>query len=392
MARYFRSIFLVFMFLSILAVARLIGQSPQPQTYSVTAVGMGTVESMFSGKESTLKIFRNGPKELIDVTIAPWEANPKGIHTINLYDLPAHKVYMRNVTHGTCSWMRYVSAEMPNDDPIAASASPDFGKLNPNATGTEIVNDIPARIAEVSGPPGQPSARIWIAEKGKFIVKMEMIPPGGKPIKMLEVKQVSFAPPLDSYFVTPANCDTQAQGEMTNTGFSAHGEEQVEVKGTGSVDLKTNETHGEVTVRTSGMAGSHVTPPPPRSQGIGATSPHATSRVTDVRLHLVPDHYEGPCPSQMQLVAEITTNGPGTVWYRFLAGAVSHSPEGTVSFNSAGTQAVTTDGTITATPRVPAASFIAIMEDEQGNHGPLNVSSGLVNYNITCTGQAAPVH
>jgi hypothetical protein len=94
----------------------------------------------------------------------------------------------------------------------------------------------------------------------------------------------------------------------------------------------------------------------------------------------------------MQLVAEITTNGPGTVWYRFLAGAVSHSPEGTVSFNSAGTQAVTTDGTITATPRVPAASFIAIMEDEQGNHGPLNVSSGLVNYNITCTGPAAPVH
>jgi hypothetical protein len=63
---------------------------------------------------------------------------------------------------------------------------------------------------------------------------------------------------------------------------------------------------------------------------------------------------------------------------------VSHSPEGTVSFNGAGTQTVTTDGTIRMTPRVPAASFIAIMEDAQGNHGPLNVSSGLVNYNITC--------
>ena len=53
---------------------------------------------------------------------------------------------------------------------------------------------------------------VWIAEKGKFIVKMEMTPPDGKPIKMLEVKQVSFTPPLDSYFVTPSNCDTQAQG------------------------------------------------------------------------------------------------------------------------------------------------------------------------------------
>jgi hypothetical protein len=92
------------------------------------------------------------------------------------------------------------------------------------------------------------------------------------------------------------------------------------------------------------------------------------------------------------LVAEITTNGPGTVWYRFLAGAVSNSPEGTVRFDGAGTQTVTTDGTIRLTPRVTAASFIAIMEDAQGQHGPLNVSSGLVNYNITCTGQAAPVH
>jgi hypothetical protein len=99
---------------------------------------------------------------------------------------------MRNVTHGTCSWMSYVSADMPNYDPIAASASPDFGKVNPNGP-TEIVNGIPAKIQEVSGAPGQPKAKIWIAEQGKFIVKMEMTPPNSQPIKMLEVKEVSFA-------------------------------------------------------------------------------------------------------------------------------------------------------------------------------------------------------
>jgi len=146
MARYFRPILLIPIFLYAVAVLPLPGQSPQPQTYSVSAVGMGTVESMFTGKESTLKIFRNGPKELIDVTIAPWEANPKGVHTINLFDLQAHKVYMRNVTHNTCSWMRYVSADMPNYDPIAASAmAAGFAKQNSDAT-TEIVNGIPARI------------------------------------------------------------------------------------------------------------------------------------------------------------------------------------------------------------------------------------------------------
>jgi hypothetical protein len=350
---------------------------------------------MFTGKESTLKIFRNGTRELIDTTIAPWEANPKGVHTINLFDLQAHKVYMRNVTHGTCSWMNYVSAEMPNTDPIAAStgaSAADLAKQNPNVVGRETVNGIPATIEEISSTPDQPKARVWLAEKGKFMVKMEMIPPGGSPIKMLEVKQVSFTPPLASFFVTPSACNTQAQGEMTSTGFSGHGEEHVEVKGTASVDLKTNETHSDVTIRTSGVASSQVSSAAPRNRNLGATTPNASSRVTDIRMHLVPDHYAGPCPSQVQLVAEITTSGPGTVWYRFLAGAVSHSPEGTVVFRSAGTQTVTTDGTIRLTPRVPAASFIAIMEDEQGNHGPLNLSSGEVNYNITCTGQPAPTH
>ncbi len=107
-----------------------------------------------------------------------------------------------------------------------------------------------------------------------------------------------------------------------------------------------------------------------------------------MRLHLVPEHYAGPCPGHVKLVGEITADGPGTAWYRFLAGAVSSSPEGTVTFTSAGTQTVTIEGSFRAAPRVPHASLIAIMEDEQGHHGPQNVSSGPVDYNITCTVQA----
>jgi len=129
--------------------------------------------------------------------------------------------------------------------------------------------------------------------------------------------------------------------------------------------------------------------PAPRAPGMGATSPQG-SRVTEVRMHLVPESYSGPCPGHVQLVGEITADGPGTVWYRFLAGAVSHSPEGTVTFDAAGTKTVTIDGAFRTAPRVPHASLLAIMEDEAGNHGPRNVSSGPVNYNITCTGQAPP--
>jgi hypothetical protein len=211
---------------------------------------------------------------------------------------------------------------------------------------------------------------------------------------MLEVKQVSFTRPADSFFVSPSNCDAQAQGEMSSSGFSGHGEAQVEASGTVSTDLGTKQTHGEITSRSSGMAGSHTSakPMPARTAGMGATEPNAQSRVTEVRLHLVPDHYTGPCPGHVQLVGEITTNGPGTAWYQFLAGAVSHSPEGTVTFSEAGTKTVTVEGTFRATPRVPQAALLAIMEDQKGNHGPLTLSSGPVDYNITCTVQVPPAN
>jgi hypothetical protein len=115
-------------------------------------------------------------------------------------------------------------------------------------------------------------------------------------------------------------------------------------------------------------------------------------KVTAVRLRLVPDSYAGPCPGKVQLVGDITTDGPGTVWYHFLAGAVSNSPEGTLSFGAAGTQTVTVEGSFRSAPRVPNASLLASMQDQNGQHGPRNVTSGPVPYNITCGGpaQAAP--
>ena len=118
-----------------------------------------------------------------------------------------------------------------------------------------------------------------------------------------------------------------------------------------------------------------------------------TGKVTAVRLRLVPESYAGPCPGKVQLVGDITTDGPGTVWYHFLAGAVSHSPEGTLSFRAAGTQTVTVEGSFRSAPQVPNASLLAAMQDQNGQHGPRNVTSGPVPYNITCGGsaQAAPV-
>jgi hypothetical protein len=79
--------------------------------------------------------------------------------------------------------------------------------------------------------------------------------------------------------------------------------------------------------------------------------------VTAVRLRLVPERYTGPCPSQVQLVGQVTTDGPGEAHYEFLAGAVKMNgpSEGTLTFKAAGTQTVTLNAEYVSTPQVPEA-------------------------------------
>jgi hypothetical protein len=139
---------------------------------------------------------------------------------------------------------------------------------------------------------------------------------------------------------------------------------------TQTVDLKTGQTSGTA----------------PEAPTV-APVPAAPGQVTAVRLRLEPDHYAGPCPGKVTMVGEISTDGPGTVWYQFMAGAVSNSPEGRLKFGEAGTRTVTVQGAFQAAPAVPEAGMLAAMEDAAGQRGE-TVSADAVAYNITCTGRA----
>jgi hypothetical protein len=127
-------------------------------------------------------------------------------------------------------------------------------------------------------------------------------------------------------------------------------------------------------------------PAPTPAPAPGPSVAAGPAKVTAVRLRVAPASYTGPCPSPIQLVAEITTSGPGTVWYSFLSGAVAKKTpsEGTINFEAAGTRTVTLEGTIRETPRVPDTRVLAAIEDEQGRHGPQTTRSEDVPYNRTC--------
>jgi hypothetical protein len=109
------------------------------------------------------------------------------------------------------------------------------------------------------------------------------------------------------------------------------------------------------------------------------------TNVTAVKLRLEPPSYTGPCPSPIQMIAEITADGPGTVWYSFLAGVVAKNgpAEGTVTFHAAGTKTVTLGGTVRGTPPVPNARLLAAIQDEQGRHGPQTARAD-APYNRVC--------
>lgn len=330
---------LVFLFNFVAALPA--AQSSAPQTYSVTEVSRMTDISLFSGREANVKVYRNGFKEHIDVTIAP-EGDYKGVHMRYLFDLQAHKAYMTHVDNNSCSWMRYVSPDPPaNYDPIAASAA-GFGKQNPEIIGTETVNGIPARIAELSAQ-GQGKFRFWIAEKGNFIVKTDMVGPDGKIITLMEIKQLNYSEPPDSLFALPPNCDVQTQGEWSSTGWNSHAEASVEIHGSGSVDLATDQVRGEVNVQTSGTVGSHSSSKSEmtvnRVPGTPSVEKHRVTAVQMVAVRPRPD-YKGPYPGQFDFVFSITADGPAEVKYVLLNQADRVWQSGTLNFTASETKEI----------------------------------------------------
>ncbi len=233
------------------AVPNLRAQSSAPQAYTLTETSYLTEVSMFSGQVSNLKIHRARSKEVVELTIAPWGAEPKGIHQRYLFDFQAHKAYIQDFSHNVCTWKNYVSARAPvNYDPITSFGPAERAQMTDakqHTVGTENVNGIPASITENVTPDGK--IRMWLAQKGDFPVKMTLQTPDGKLTTMMEVKQVEFGSPAASLFVPPTNCTTQSQGDWSDTQMSAHAEAQIEAQASGSANLATGETHGQATAK-----------------------------------------------------------------------------------------------------------------------------------------------
>jgi hypothetical protein len=327
-----------------------------PQTYSFTAT------NSMMGTALTVKVNRNGSKEVMEQASV---ANPSGFHTRVLYDFAAHRIYTVDLNSKICTTQVYESSYAPMFDPIGAAHEmvKDMASNPPRFTARENVNGIATKVAEIPLPQGQGKSKVWLDEKHNFVVKMAMAMGSAPAATLMEMRQLSYAPSPDSMFAAPSGCKEIGGVSNANGGRA---EMSTEVKASGT--------------QAPGKG--------PADQPRPAARPAAGGKVVSVRYRLVPESYSGRCPAAVQLVGEITTDGPGTVRYRFLAGAVAvnGAREGTVEFTSAGTKTVTRNGTFRTTPQVPHTSLLAAMQGGQSESGQ-NVTSGGVPYKVTCTGQ-----
>jgi hypothetical protein len=208
------------------------------------------LEAMFANVPAEVKLSRFGPREFVDVTVGALPAS-KAVHARHWFDLVTHKAYTLDVVHNTCSWMNYTSSAMPAMyDPLATPAPSveELAAFNKNFVRQENVNGIAARLTENSIDQGKSS--IWLAVNGNYPLKAIMTFPGAQPVLMLEVKELRFEKPDLAQLAPPANCTTQAQGEWTADGMSAHSETTIDAQGSGSVDMKTGKTTGKATVKS----------------------------------------------------------------------------------------------------------------------------------------------
>lgn len=224
--------------------------SAVPQSYTLRESSSLALEAMFANSPAEIDVSRFGPREFVDVTIGTRTGRP-AVHARHWFDLVAHKAYTLDVIHDTCSWMKYTAADMPSMyDPLAtpAPSAADLAKLKQSIVRKESVNGIAANLTETSSDQGK--SRIWIAENGNYPLKAEMAFPGAEPAVVLEVKALHFEKPPAGLLAPPANCTTQAQGEWTADGMSAHTETTINAEGAGQAELKTGKAKGEATVKS----------------------------------------------------------------------------------------------------------------------------------------------
>lgn len=176
-----------------------------PRTYSIVETNSMIAPDM------TVKVYRDGAKEILLQTRSPSADSPKGYRGGMYYDFQAHFQFTWDATDGTpnCGRQEYADSTAPAQfDVVSGSAEmrADMAKTPPTPGAPETVNGMSATTFTVVDTAQKMSLKGWLADKTDYLLKMTMSANGAPPVTLLEVKSLSFAKPPASVFAFPASC------------------------------------------------------------------------------------------------------------------------------------------------------------------------------------------
>jgi len=197
--------------LAILAVTSLQAQSTStPTAYSVTEVN-----SLF-GPTVNVTIYRNGSKAVIDSSVPPSPASPKGVHSRTLYNLENHTSLGWDLINPSvaCGAGTY-SGDWGDPFVMSSEFTADAVKQNAKQVGTETINGFATKVLEATAPTAK--MKVWLDAKTGLIIRAQMTPPNGPTQTIIDVKQFSLAAPSASVFAVPASCAAAAKAPAPPT-------------------------------------------------------------------------------------------------------------------------------------------------------------------------------
>ena len=187
-----------------------------PSTYSLTQLN-ATIDSHIT---MTVHVYRDGPRELVEISYPPQKDDPKGYDTRKLFDTQAHKVYSWDVVNSDrpCSADDYTSASLPSQNdpgapdplPAAAAVNANLARENTKDVGKDTVNGIATKVVEVSDPASGGKNRFWLDEKQNAVIRWVTIDKDGKARALVEVKDLNFDSPPPTLLIPPAACTAAA--------------------------------------------------------------------------------------------------------------------------------------------------------------------------------------
>jgi len=214
---------------------------PVPPVYSA-ATGTGAADSM------AIKVYRDGPREMIDLSKRPHPGSPKGYHLRVWYDFARHLVFADAYNKAPCTQAAYTSLDAPAmQDPVVLMAQSGI-RMPPDAkpTATEKLGGLTCDRYTQALEPGK-TMSVWLEPKTRFPVKVDIPTPAGRMV--VDLSPLRFSRPDPKLLVPPKGCVVQAGTTSAN---GAHTETPVHTE---------TRVHGDL---GTGHGAAHTAVEPPR--------------------------------------------------------------------------------------------------------------------------------